>query len=131
MKNAKKKKIDLAMIGAIFVVLFMLHGIGTAIDPIYRTSKSQNSRWEEELSFATGHKIKLSTASISGLQLIEGVGPTLANAIFTYRSNLLLSCVEGNLMDKRTEEIIALDKVPGIGVVRSKKILHSLTLCTS
>jgi DNA uptake protein ComE-like DNA-binding protein len=114
---------------------------------IETANRLSQPRWTEESLVARGEKINLQIASAPGLELIEGIGHTVARSIILGRPKLLERC--NNTKDSRiaktnnTEqsgnptgrkatpalELQALDSLPGIGLTRSKAIIKYLTIC--
>ena len=64
-----------------------------------------------------GNKININTASQADLELLTGIGPSLASKIITYRNQ--------NGKFKKIEDI---KNVPGIGEEKYKNIIHEITV---
>ena len=147
-KNHRCRQIDLLLLCSAFIGTILPTGIAARTAETTREhGLSGNHRWQEEAHVAQGDRIRLQTASAPGLELIDGVGETLATAIISSRTHLLQSCntspksetVKRRMTsnEKYSErqifnsafELYALDTVPGIGLVRSETILKDLSIC--
>ncbi len=142
-KMQQKRQVDIILLGFALSATVLLDRLAPlASTGIVAAQVQHTPHWHEEALFAKGRKISLQNVSVSGLQLIEGVGDTLAEAIVSNRSKLLSWCDSStktyneNRQSERKRnkgapalDVQALDSVPGIGVVRSEIILKYLTLC--
>ena len=149
LKVRQNKQIDLILLCCAVSAPIAFSQIGTVTAEWFQKEKSpQPHNWEEEALMAQGHKLSLRSASPSGLQLIEGVGDTLATAIVSSRSKILSVCdgvspttgvakhhrkrngddAKSTVHESSLDEK-ALDSVPGIGAVRSKIISEDITVC--
>lgn len=145
----RNTQIDLLILFMALAGIILPVGIGSlTAEKTVRPRHLSQQLWQEEAIVAQGEKINLRMASAPGLELIEGIGDTLASAIVSNRSRLLKLCntaIEPEIHERRGREkkkaedikrtdhplsdLKALDSVPGIGLVRSKIILNYLRVC--